>query len=90
MTEMKKLQRWLDKNGIKYLNNIDDINQIVIEKAIVNEKGQKDHKALAFACNWGTMGYLEGLIEMYDFQNEPTGFMTAKECIEEIKEFELI
>lgn len=82
MTEMSKLQKWLDDNGIKYERIIEERpplrrNQILIET---------DYKELSFICQWGSYGYYQGLIEMYDFQNEPIGFLTAEECIDKIKE----
>lgn len=85
MTEMDKLQKWLDDNKIKYERNIWKIahlerNQILIET---------DYKELSFICQPGSYGYYQGLIEMYDFQNEPIGFLTAEECIEKLKEIKL-
>ena len=82
MTEMDKLQKWLDDNKIKYERIIEEKsplrrNQILIET---------DYKKLSFICQWGSYGYEKGLIEMYDFQNEPIGFLTAEECINKIKE----
>ena len=82
MTEMDKLQKWLDDNGIKYERIIEERpplrrNQILIET---------DYKKLSFICQWGSYGYYQELIEMYDFQNEPIGFLTAEECINKIKE----
>lgn len=81
MTEMDKLQKWLDENGIKYERIIEkkplERNQIYIET---------NYKELSFICQEGSYGYYQGLIEMYDFQNEPIGFLTAEECINKIKE----
>lgn len=81
MSEMEKLQKWLDENNIKYERYIEDSlinrNQILIK---INEM------ELSFICHYGSYGYQQGLIEMYDFVNEPEGFLTAKQCISKLKE----
>lgn len=81
VSEMDKLQEWLDKNNIKYDRFIEggkiNRNQILI---------QTDKIELSFICHYGSYGYKQGLIEMYDFQNEPLGFLTAEDCINKIKE----
>lgn len=81
MTEMDKLQKWLDENHIEYERRIKeegiiDTNQILIETNEVK---------LSFICHYGSYGYREGLIEMYDFVEEPIGFLTADDCIKELE-----
>lgn len=80
MSEMEKLQKWLDENGIKYERYIEDgrfnRNQIFIKT---------NKKELSFVCHYGSYGYQQGLIEMYDFENEPEGFLTAEKCIKKLK-----
>lgn len=80
MSEMEKLQEWLDKKDIKYERYVEDgsfnRNQIIIET---------DEIKLSFICHYGSYGYQQGLIEMYDFENEPIGFLTAKECISKLE-----
>ena len=84
MSEMEKLQEWLDKNNIKYERYIEEgrlnRNQILIKTNKIK---------LSFICHYGSYGYQQGLIEMYDFENEPEGFLTAKQCINKLKELEL-
>lgn len=81
MSEMEKLQKWLDENNIKYERYIEDgklnRNQILI---------RTDKIELSFICHYGSYGYQQGLIEMYDFENDPIGYLTAKQCISKLKE----
>lgn len=81
MSEMEKLQKWLDENNIKYErcigNETADINQIIIRTNDI---------ALSFICHHGSYGYEKGLIEMYDGLIEPEGWLTAEKCISKLKE----
>ena len=81
MSEMEKLQKWLDENHIKYERYIEtgwvNRNQILIKT---------EEMELSFICHRGSYGYEQGLIEMYDFVNEPDGYLTAKQCISKLKE----
>ena len=81
MSEMEKLQKWLDENKIKYERYIEggwiSRNQILIKT---------EEMRLSFICHYGSYGYEQGLIEMYDFENEPDGYLTAKQCISKLKE----
>lgn len=79
MTELEKLQNWLDKNHIKYTRRQDGFyNQILIETSEVK---------LSFICQIGSYGFEQGLIEMWDFGDEdPIGFLNAENCKKIIKE----
>ena len=52
-------------------------NQIVIKINL---------KVLSFICHFGSYGADQGLIEFYDFQEEPVGYLTAEECLEIVKD----
>ena len=43
-------------------------------------------RVLSFICNLGSYGVDQGLIEFYDFQHEPVGYLTAEECMKIVKE----
>lgn len=82
MTELEKLQDWLDKNHIEYIRRKDNFNygynQILIETSKVK---------LSFICQIGSYGFEQGLIEMWDFGDEdPIGFLNAENCKKIIKE----
>lgn len=81
MSEMEKLQKWLDENHIKYDRYIEsgriNRNQIFIQTQKID---------ISFICHFGSYGYKQGLIEMYDFQDDPIGFLTADDCIKRLKE----
>lgn len=79
--EMQKLQDWLDKNHIDYKRTKEYVegigrNQILIETNEIK---------LSFICHYGSYGYEAGLIEMWDFENDPVGWLTAEECKKIIK-----
>lgn len=80
MTEMDKLQKWLDENHIEYERRIEEgvinRNQILIETNEVE---------LSFVCHYGSYGYEKGLVEMWDFNSEPIGYLTADDCIKELE-----
>lgn len=40
----------------------------------------------SFLLSKGSYGREEGLIEFFNFSEEPTGWLTAKECMKIIKE----
>ena len=90
MSEMEKLQKWLDKNNIKYERRIDDGVLIDITSGKRFNTNQILIKAndieLSFICHYGSYGYEQGLIEMYDRENEPEGWLTAEKCINKLKE----
>lgn len=81
MSEMEKLQKWLNENNIKYERHagglIIERNQIIVETEEIK---------LSFICHYGSYGYEQGLIEMYDFMNEPIGYLTAEDCINKLNE----
>lgn len=83
ISEIEKVCKWLDKKSIKYkriinkgIHNEDMRNQILIEN---------DYVKLSIICHIGSYGYEQGLLEEYDFFDEPEGYLTAKQCIEWLK-----
>lgn len=52
-------------------------NQIIIRDKM---------KKLSFICHIGSYGVEKGLIEFYDFKEEPVGYLTAEECLKIVKE----
>lgn len=77
-SEMDKLQNWLKKNHIQHERRsiIQNGDQILIEN---------DNIKISCICHYGSYGYNQGLIEMWDFANEPEGWLTAEACKRRIK-----
>ena len=58
-----------------------------VERELRNQIVIKHGKTvLSFICHLGSYGVDQGLIEFYDFQHEPVGYLTAEECLEIVKE----
>ena len=55
-------------------------NQIRVEYP--NEQG-----FLSIICHEGSYGGGRGLLEFYDWQNEPTGYLDADDCLKIIKKY---
>jgi hypothetical protein len=91
MSEMDKLEELLKENKIKYeryvekceyfLEKADSRNQIIVR----DEKEPADIW-ISCICQIGSYGVEKGLIEFYDFIHEPTGYLTAEDALEMIKE----
>ena len=79
--EMQKLQDWLNKNHIPY-ERIKECQVGIDRNQILIEKGETK---LSFICHFGSYGYEAGLIEMWDYENDPKGWLTAEECKKIIK-----
>ncbi len=85
--EIQKLANELLKRNIahdyiyKLRNNRNFLdNQIRVEYP--NEQG-----FLSIICCEGSYGGDRGLLEFYDWQNEPTGYLNADECLEIIERY---
>lgn len=77
-TEMDKLQNWLDKNNIQYIRRrLYDGEQILIKEGEID--------LLSCICHSGSYGYEKGLIEIYNFEDDPIGYLTAEKCKKIIK-----
>ena len=77
-TEIQKLRVFLDENSINY------------EVRKWNEKRYNLHILngdirYSFLLSKGSYGREKGLIEFYNFSEEPTGWLTADECMKIIK-----
>lgn len=77
-TEIQKLRVFLDEKSINY------------EVRAWGEKGYNLHILngdirYSFLLSKGSYGRERGLIEFYDFNEEPTGWLTADECMKIIK-----
>lgn len=73
---MQKLQDWLGKNHILYFRRKEYQDRIGRNQIII-EKGETK---LSFICHYGSYGYEAGLIEVWDFENDPKGWLTAEQC----------
>ena len=91
MKEIEKLGKILIDNDISFERiidktpmldcrcnkKVDHTNQIMIDRGFVK---------ISCICHLGSYGVDKGLIELYDFHNEPFGHLTAKQAWEIIKE----
>lgn len=84
-TEISKLKAILDNKRIPY--NVHawgmDENEIGEGYHLHVCKGEVTYSFLLSRWSYGSE---EGLIEFYDFVEEPTGYLTADECMEIIKQ----
>lgn len=83
-TEIEKLRSFLDKNSIDY--EVRDWG----ESGNGSWVGYNLHVLngdirYSFLLSKGSYGREEGLIEFYNFNDEPTGWLTADECMKIIK-----
>ena len=77
----------ISNKEIKKLRNHFDLNQIAYEVVAwggdrFNIHVKMDYLTLSFLTSVGSYGGYEGLIEFYNFRDEPTGYLTADEAIE--------
>lgn len=77
----------ISNKEIKKLRNYFDSNQVEYEVMAWGETGFNIHVNLeyinlSFLISVGNYGGYEGLIEFYNFRDEPTGYLTADEAIE--------
>lgn len=82
MTEMEKLWQWLQVRNIDSELFYDGKGRFGRNQIIVN--GNKGRK-WSFICHYGSYGYTLGLIEMWDYESEPIGNLTAEQCIEKLE-----
>lgn len=84
-TEIQRLRDFLDENSINY--EVRDWGE--------SDNGFRESYNLhvlngdirySFLLSRGSYGREEGLIELYGFSEEPTGWLTADECMKIIKE----
>ena len=77
----------ISNKEIKRLRDYFDLNQIAYEvvawgKDRFNIHVSLDYLTLSFLVSVGSYGGYNGLIEFYNFRDEPTGYLTADEAIE--------
>ena len=84
-TEIQKLRCLLDANGINYEVREwiggDDVFWENYNLHVLNGDIR-----YSFLLSTGSYGREEGLIEFFNFSEEPTGWLTADECMKIIKE----
>ena len=73
-TELTKLREYFDANGIGY-------EVLYWEENWYNLHVKLEYARLSFLTSIGSYGGYEGLIEFYNFRDEPTGHLTADEAI---------
>ena len=72
--EIKKLKDYFDSNKIEY-------ELMYWEEGRFNIHVDLWYIRLSFLTSIGSYGGYEGLIEYYNFNDEPTGYLTADEAI---------
>ena len=77
----------ISNKEMKKLKNYFDLNQVVYEVVAWGENGFNIHVnleylTLSFLTSVGSYGGYNGLIEFYNFRDEPTGYLRADEAIE--------
>lgn len=83
-TEIQKLRVFLDENSINYeVRAWGKSDSSFLEG--YNLHVHKGEATLSFLLSTGSYGRERGLIEFYDFNEEPTGRLTADECMKIIK-----
>lgn len=73
-TELIKLREYFDKNSISY-------EVAYWEDNWYNLHIDLEYVKLSFLTSMGSYGGYNGLIEFYNFRDEPTGHLTADEAI---------
>lgn len=90
MKEIGKLRQLLKDHNIEHENFIDETpKHSYIHECDLDTRNQilircKDEPELRISCicHWGSYGASKGLIEFYDFNNDPVGFLTADKAFE--------
>lgn len=77
----------ISNKEIKKLRNYFDLNQVEYEVIAWGEDRfnihvHLDYLTLSFLTSIGSYGGYNGLIEFYNFRDEPTGYLTADEAVE--------
>ena len=73
--EIKKLRKHFDLNQVEY-------EVIAWGENRFNIHVKLEYTTLSFLTSVGSYGGYNGLIEFYNFRDEPTGYLTADEAIE--------
>ena len=73
--EIKRLRDYFDLNQVEY-------EVVAWEEDRFNIHVKLDYVTLSFLVSVGSYGGYNGLIEFYNFRDEPTGYLTADEAIE--------
>ena len=73
--EIKRLRDYFDLNQVEY-------ELMYWEEGRFNIHVDLGYIRLSFLTSVGSYGGYEGLIEFYNFRDEPTGYLTADEAIE--------
>ena len=74
-TELTKLREYFDASGVSY-------EAVFWENNRYNLHVNLEYVKLSFLTSQGSYGGYHGLIEFYNFRDEPTGHLTADEAIE--------
>jgi len=87
----RKLEEGISNSEIQKLRDYFDGNQIEYEVRYwkddwYNLHVNLDYVTLSFLTSKGSYGWYEGLIEYYNFRDEPTGYLTADGAIDIYKE----
>ena len=82
-TELTKLREYFDANGVSYETvNWEDNRYNLHEDNWYNLHVDLEHAKLSFLTSEGSYGGYNGLIEFYNFRDEPTGYLTAEDAIQ--------
>ena len=73
--EIKRLRDYFDLNQVEY-----ELNDWGLDR--FNIHVDLEYIRLSFLTSVGSYGGYNGLIEFYNFRDEPTGYLTADEAIE--------
>lgn len=90
--EMIKLRQMLDNMGIEWEDvSCKDVSSyyVTIDLSIYRTHFEYKGRHISVITGHGTYGGNEGLLEMWDGNGEPEGWLTAKKVIERIKAHEL-
>ena len=74
-TELTRLREYFDANGVSYKENDWEDNRYNLHVDL-------EYVTLSFLTSDLIYGGTQGLIELYNFKDEPTGCLTADEAIE--------
>ena len=74
-TELTKLREYFDANSVSYKENDWKDNRYNLHVVL-------EHVTLSFLTSDLIYGGTQGLIEFYNFRDEPIGYLTADEAIE--------
>lgn len=82
--EMIKLRQMLDDMGIEW-EDVSEHYGILIDISIYRTHFEHKGRHISVITGHGTYGGDKGLLEMWDGNGEPEGWLTAEEVIERIK-----